>query len=72
MNIAPTMLADGTHLYVFADVDAAAAQPALDAARAAGGEIISLIPMRQRLEELFMKIVVDPLTGKAPPPGAGS
>ena len=72
MNIAPTVLADGTHLYVFADVDAAAAQPALDAARAAGGEIISLIPMRQRLEELFMKIVVDPLTGKAPPPGAGS
>jgi len=72
MNIAPTMLADGTHQYVFADLDAAAAQPALDAARAAGGEIISLIPMRQRLEELFMKIVVDPLTGKAPPPGAGS
>ena len=72
MNIAPTMLADGTHQYVFADVDAAAAQPALDVARAAGGEIISLIPMRQRLEELFMKIVVDPLTGKAPPPGAGS
>ena len=72
MNIAPTMLADGTHQYVFADLDAAAAQPALDAARAAGGEIISLIPIRQRLEELFMKIVVDPLTGKAPPPGAGS
>ena len=72
MNIAPTMLANGTHQYVFADLDAAAAQPALDAARAAGGEIISLIPMRQRLEELFMKIVVDPLTGKAPPPGAGS
>ena len=72
MNIAPTMLPDGTHQYVFADLDAAAAQPALDVARAAGGEIISLIPMRQRLEELFMKIVVDPLTGKAPPPGAGS
>jgi len=72
MNIAPTMLANGTHQYVFADLDAAAAQPALDAARAAGGEIISLVPMRQRLEELFMKIVVDPLTGKAPPPGAGS
>lgn len=72
MQIAPTVTADGKHQYVFADLDAAAAQPALDAARAAGGEIISLIPMRQRLEELFMKIVVDPLTGKAPPPGAGS
>ncbi len=72
MNIAPTVNADGSHQYVFSDLDTAAAQPALDAARAVGGEIISLIPMRQRLEELFMKIVVDPTTGKAPPPGAGS
>jgi len=72
MNIAPTVNADGSHQYVFSDLDTAAAQPALDAARAMGGEIISLIPMRQRLEELFMKIVVDPTTGKAPPPGAGS
>ena len=72
MNIAPTVNADGSHQYVFSDLETAAAQPALDAARAVGGEIISLIPMRQRLEELFMKIVVDPTTGKAPPPGAGS
>lgn len=72
MNISPTINADGNHQYVFGDVDASAAQPALDAVRAAGGEIISLIPMHQRLEELFMKIVVDPATGKAPPPGAGS
>jgi hypothetical protein len=72
MNISPTIIADGNHQYVFGDVDASAAQPALDAVRAAGGEIISLIPMHQRLEELFMKIVIDPATGKAPPPGAGS
>ena len=72
MNIAPTVNADGSHQYVFSDLDTAAAQPALDAARAVGGEIISLIPMRQGLEELFMKVVVDPTTGKAPPPGAGS
>ena len=72
MNIAPTVNVDGSHQYVLSDLDTAAAQPALDAARAMGGEIISLIPMRQRLEELFMKIVVDPTTGKAPPPGAGS
>ena len=72
MNISPTITADGNHQYVFGDVDASAAQPALDAVRAAGGEIISLIPMHQRLEELFMKIVIDPATGKAPPPGAGS
>ena len=72
MNISPIITADGNHQYVFGDVDASAAQPALDAVRAAGGEIISLIPMHQRLEELFMKIVVDPTTGKAPPPGAGS
>ena len=72
MNIAPTVNADGSHQYVFSDLDTAAAQPALDAARAVGGEIISLIPMRQGLEELFMKVVVDPTTGKAPPPGASS
>ena len=72
MNIAPTVNVDGSHQYVLSDLDTAAAQPALDAARAMGGEIISLIPMRQGLEELFMKIVVDPTTGKAPPPGAGS
>lgn len=72
MNISPTITADGNHQYVFGDVDASAAQPALDAVRAAGGEIISLVPMHQRLEELFMKIVIDPATGKAPPPGAGS
>jgi len=72
MNIAPTVNADGSHQYVFSDLETAAAQPALDAARAVGGEIISLIPMRQGLEELFMKVVVDPTTGKAPPPGAGS
>ena len=72
VNISPTITADGNHQYVFDDVDASAAQPALDAVRAAGGEIISLVPMHQRLEELFMKIVIDPATGKAPPPGAGS
>lgn len=72
VNITPTITAEGNHQYVFGDVDASAAQPALDAVRAAGGEIISLIPMHQRLEELFMKIVIDPATGKAPPPGAGS
>ena len=72
VNISPTITADGNHQYVFGDVDASAAQPALDAVRAAGGEIISLVPMHQRLEELFMKIVIDPATGKAPPPGAGS
>ena len=72
VNITPTITAEGNHQYVFGDVDASAAQPALDAVRAAGGEIISLVPMHQRLEELFMKIVIDPATGKAPPPGAGS
>ena len=72
MNIAPTVNADGSHQYVFSDLDTAAAQPALDAARAVGGEIISLIPMRQGVAELCMNIVVDPTTGKAPPPGAGS
>lgn len=72
MQIAPTVNPDGAHQYVFSDLDSSAAQPAIDAARAAGGDIISLLPIHQRLEELFMKIVVDPTTGKAPPPGAGS
>ncbi|MCE9618350.1 MAG: ABC transporter ATP-binding protein [Planctomycetes bacterium] len=72
MTIAPAPTGNGTHQYVFGDLDAAAVQPALDAVRVAGGEIVALVPMRQGLEELFMKVVVDPATGRAPPPGAGS
>jgi ABC-2 type transport system ATP-binding protein len=71
-SVEPAPVAGAAHQYVFGDLDSAAVQPALDAVRGAGGEIISLIPVRQGLEELFMKVVVDPATGKAPPPGAGS
>jgi ABC-2 type transport system ATP-binding protein len=59
-----------TRRYTLATLDAAAAQPALDAARRAGAVVISLTPVREGLESLFMKAVTDPVTGRALPPGA--
>ena len=58
--------------YDIADVDPEAAQPAIDAARAAGGVVVSLQASRERLEDLFMKAVIDPATGLPPPPGAAA
>ena len=60
------------HRHVIPSLDSAAAQPAIDAARAAGASIVSLTPQRERLEDLFMKAVTDPLTGLPLPPGAAS
>jgi len=60
------------HRHVIPSLDTAAAQPAIDAARAAGASIVSLTPQRERLEDLFMKAVTDPLTGLPLPPGAAS
>lgn len=48
------------------------AQPAIDAVRAAGALVVSLACSRERLEDLFMKAVIDPATGLAPPPGAAA
>ena len=62
----------GLARYRVPSLDAADAQPAIDAARAAGAQVVSLVPQRERLEELFMKAVTDPVTGRPPPPGAGA
>lgn len=45
-------------------------QPILDALRARGLVIRSVRPVRESLEDLFMKAVMDPSTGKALKPGA--
>ena len=70
----PTTHADepGLARYRVPSLDAADAQPAIDAARAAGAQVVALVPQRERLEELFMKAVTDPATGRPPPPGAGA
>lgn len=47
-------------------------QPILDALRSSGLTIISVRPMRESLEDLFMRAVTDPETGKAHKPGAKS
>jgi len=56
--------------HIIPSLDPAVAQPAIDAARAAGAMIVSLEGKRERLEDLFIKAVTDPLTGLPLPPGA--
>jgi ABC-2 type transport system ATP-binding protein len=62
----------GLARYRVPSLDAADAQPAIDAARASGAQVVSLVPQHERLEELFLKAVTDPATGRPPPPGAGA
>lgn len=50
--------------------DPAAVQPLLDALRAKGITIRAVRPVRESLEDLFMKAVTDPNTGKEFKPGA--
>lgn len=49
--------------------DPAAAQPFIDAVRAAGLAVTRVQSMRPSLEDLFIEAVVDPATGKARPVG---
>jgi ABC-2 type transport system ATP-binding protein len=58
------------HVHEITSPDPAAAQPAIDAARAANAVIVSLTARRERLEDLFIKAVSDPVTGRPLPPGA--
>ena len=46
-------------------------QPVIDRLRQAGCIIVSIRPVRESLEDLFMRAVQDPDTGKARLPGAG-
>jgi ABC-2 type transport system ATP-binding protein len=50
--------------------DPARVQPVLDRLRAANVTIRSMRPVRPSLEDLFMRAVTDPTTGKAAAPGA--
>ncbi len=50
--------------------DATAVQPLIDALRAKGITIRAVRPVRESLEDLFMKAVMDPTTGKEYKPGA--
>ncbi len=52
--------------------DPRAIQPVLDALRAAGLLIRAARPLRPSLEDLFMRAVIDPTTGRALPPGAAA
>jgi ABC-2 type transport system ATP-binding protein len=53
-------------------LDARDAQAAIDEARRAGAVIVSLVRRRERLEDLFIKAVSDPVTGLPLPPGAAA
>ena len=56
--------------YIIPSSEPQGAQAAIDFARARGGVIESLTAERQRLEDLFMRAVTDPISGEALPPGA--
>lgn len=62
---------DRTGLRVGSD-DPTVVQPLIDALRAGGITIRAVRPVRESLEDLFMKAVTDPTTGKELKPGAAN
>jgi len=52
--------------------DAATIQPIVDRLRRDGRTIVALTPVRESLEDLFMRAVVDPATGASRRPGAAT
>jgi ABC-2 type transport system ATP-binding protein len=63
-------LDDRRSMLVVASADAESVQPMIDRLRAERATIVSVRPVRETLEDLFMRAVQDPATGKARPPGA--
>jgi ABC-2 type transport system ATP-binding protein len=61
--------AEGATLTV-ATTDAEVVQPILDRLRAGGATIVSVVPRRPSLEDLFLQAVTDPQTGQTLGPGA--
>jgi ABC-2 type transport system ATP-binding protein len=57
-------------LLVKPTADAAMVQDVLDRLRREGHTIVSVRPVRESLEDLFMRYVKDPVTGKTKAPGA--
>jgi len=61
---------DGRCTLIRKGVDAAAIQPIIDRIRAEKRTIHAVRPVRETLEDLFMRAVTDPATGRTLPPGA--
>ncbi len=63
---------DGQTLLVRRGSDPAQVQALIDRLRSDGRTILSVKPVRETLEDLFMRAVTDPKTGKTLAPGAAS
>ena len=61
---------DGQCTLVCKGVEAAAIQPLIDRIRAEKRTIHAVRPVRETLEDLFMRAVTDPATGRPLAPGA--
>ena len=61
---------DGQCTLICKGVEAAAIQPFIDRLRAEKRTIHAVRPIRETLEDLFMRAVTDPATGRTLPPGA--
>ncbi len=57
-------LPEGYHKLILLSAEPADAQPLLDRLRASQSTIVSVRPVRESLEDLFMRAVHDPATGK--------
>ncbi|CAG0949568.1 putative ABC transporter ATP-binding protein YxlF [Phycisphaerales bacterium] len=62
--------APGTTMLVQPSDDAEAIQNVIDRLRSEARVIVSVTPVRESLEDLFMRAVTDPTTGRAAAPGA--
>ena len=62
----------GRSRLIITGVDAGPIQPLIDRLRGDGTTIVSVRPVRETLEDLFMRAVTDPQTGKVLAPGASA
>ena len=62
--------ADGRQALLAPQIDVEGLQPVIDRLRSDDVEIVSIEQVRESLEDLFMRYVKDPLTGRSLPPGA--
>ena len=63
---------DGSSRLIIKGVDTGPIQSLIDRLRGDGQTIISVRPVRETLEDLFMRAVTDPKTGKVVAPGASA
>ena len=61
---------DGRTKIILPTAEAEEIQPVLDRLRADGRTIESVLPVRESLEDLFLRAVRDPVTGELLDPGA--